>query len=199
MNIHHRLPWFWETSSVEQNKYFRHRNFSPWFELKKLSTVTFIPAFLNAITFLIVIFPWWVVMFLDFHRTVFTFLSWFDLLGVVLARWISIQNIFKSLRIYWHRAKDITSFEKHLESSSVHILSFCKHLSFQEYISEGISHLVFYGDLDFKLRRIKGTVNFVSSGSKIVKRLRRRNMTQWSSRGRYVLYLVLLQHCPNLY
>ena len=33
---------------------------------------------------------------------------------------------------------------------------------------------VFYGDLVYKLRRVKDTPNFISSGSKIVKRLRRR-------------------------
>ena len=41
----------------------------------------------------------------------------------------------------------------------------------QEYVSEGISRPVFYGDTIYKLRRVKGTANFVS---KIVKRLRRR-------------------------
>ena len=45
-------------------------------------------------------------------------------------------------------------------------------ISFQEYLSKGISHPVFYGDLDYKLRRVKDTPNFFSSGSKIVKRLR---------------------------
>ena len=35
------------------------------------------------------------------------------------------------------------------------------------------SHPVFYGDLVYKLRRVKDTPNFISSGSKIVKRLRR--------------------------
>ena len=38
---------------------------------------------------------------------------------------------------------------------------------------KGISHPVFYGDLVYKLRRVKDTPNFISSGSKIVKRLRR--------------------------
>ena len=33
---------------------------------------------------------------------------------------------------------------------------------------------VFYGDLVYKLRRVKGAADFVSSGSKIVKRIRRR-------------------------
>ena len=41
-------------------------------------------------------------------------------------------------------------------------------------VTKGISHPVFYGDLVYKLRRVKGTPNFISSGSKIVKRLRRR-------------------------
>ena len=41
-------------------------------------------------------------------------------------------------------------------------------------MSKGNSHPVFYGDLVYKLRRVKDTTNFISSGSKIVKRLRRR-------------------------
>ena len=44
----------------------------------------------------------------------------------------------------------------------------------QDYVSQGIAHPVFYGDLVYKLRRVKGEANFISSGSKIVKRLRRR-------------------------
>ena len=47
-------------------------------------------------------------------------------------------------------------------------------ISFQEYVSKGISHPDFYGDLVYKLRRVKDTPNFISSGSKIVKLLRRR-------------------------
>ena len=41
-------------------------------------------------------------------------------------------------------------------------------------MSKGISHPVFYGDLVNKLRRVKDTPNFIASGSKKVKRLRRR-------------------------
>ena len=44
-------------------------------------------------------------------------------------------------------------------------------ISFQEYVSEVISHPVVFGDLVYKLRRVKFEANFVSSGSKIVKRL----------------------------
>ena len=47
-------------------------------------------------------------------------------------------------------------------------------ISFQEYVSKGITHPVFYGHLTNKLRRVKSESNFISSGSKIVKRLRRR-------------------------
>ena len=46
-------------------------------------------------------------------------------------------------------------------------------ISFQEHLWKGISHPVFYGDLVYKLRRVKHTLNFISSGSKIIKRLRR--------------------------
>ena len=54
------------------------------------------------------------------------------------------------------------------------LLSKFGEISFQEYVTEGISHPVFYGDLVYKLRRVRCEANFVSSGSKIVKRLRRR-------------------------
>ena len=48
-------------------------------------------------------------------------------------------------------------------------------ISFQEYVSKGITHPVFYGDLVYKLSEgCKSESNFISSGSKIVKRLRRR-------------------------
>ena len=72
--------------------------------------------------------PGWVVMFLDSHRMVFPFLSWLDLLDVVLVFCFSILKIFKLLPNYWHRVTDITRFEKHLESSSGHTLSFYPNL-----------------------------------------------------------------------
>ena len=43
-----------------------------------------------------------------------------------------------------------------------------------EYVTEGIPHPVFYSDLVYKLRRIICEANFISSGSKILKRLWRR-------------------------
>ena len=47
-------------------------------------------------------------------------------------------------------------------------------ISFQEYVSKGITHTTFYGDLVYNLRRVKSESNFISYGLKIVKRLRRR-------------------------
>ena len=88
-----------------------------------------------------------------------------------------ILKIFKSLQNYWYRVTDITSFGKCLESSLGHTLNFCPNLvqyRFQEYVSKGIAHPVFYGDLVYKLRRVKSETNFISSGWKIVKRIRRR-------------------------
>ena len=61
------------------------------------------------------------------------------------------------------------TFRKFFRSYS-ELLSFGE-ISFQEYVSGGISHLVFYGDLVYKLRRVRWEANFVSSDSKIVKRL----------------------------
>ena len=65
------------------------------------------------------------------------------------------------------------TFGKFLRSYS-ELLSKFGAISFQNYVSQGITHPVFYGDLVYKLRRVKGEANFISSGSKIGKRLRRR-------------------------
>ena len=65
------------------------------------------------------------------------------------------------------------TFGKFFRSYS-ELLSKFGETSFQDYVSQGIAHPVFYGDLVYKLRRVKGEANFISSGSKIVKRLRRR-------------------------
>ena len=75
---------------------------------------------------------------------------------------------FHSVVIYY-----INLFGKFFRSYS-ELLSKFGDISFQEYLSKGISHPVFYGDLVYKLRRVKDTPNFILSGSKIVKRLRRR-------------------------
>ena len=48
------------------------------------------------------------------------------------------------------------------------LLSKFGEISFQEYVTEGIYHPVFYCDLVYKLRRVRREANFVSWGSKIV-------------------------------
>ena len=137
----------------------------------------FIPAFTtNAMTsdFILSIFPW---LSDDVHRLPsFTFLSWLDLLGVALAVRISVIKVFNLLPNYKRRVTEITSFGKHSESSSGHTLTCFLNLVKYRFknVTEGISHPVFYGDLFYKLRRVRCEANFVSSGSKIVKRLRRR-------------------------
>ena len=86
-------------------------------------------------------------------------------------------------------------------SYSLPFSKFCKML-FPEYVSEGISHPVFYGDLICKLRMVKGAVNFVSFGLKY-NAFNVKSMTQWSSRGLYVwffypstaLYISYLERC----
>ena len=69
------------------------------------------------------------------------------------------------------------TFGKFLISYS-ELLSKFGAISFQDYLSQGITHPVFYGDLVYKLRRVKGEANVISSGSKIVKRLQRRHYDQ---------------------
>ena len=117
-------------SFLFSDKYFRQRNFFlrfkyksywKWHSYQRLRRLM-ISDFLSWIP------HGWVETFQDSLRTVFTFRSWLDLLGVVLAFWISILKISKLLQIYWHRVIDITSFEKHLESSLDHTLNFCRNL-----------------------------------------------------------------------
>ena len=67
---------------------------------------------------------------------------------------------------------DITSFGKHLENSLGHTLNFC--LNLVQHRFKNMYLKVFYGDLVYKIRRVKRESNFISSASKIVKRLRRR-------------------------
>ena len=77
----------------------------------------------------------------------------------------------------------------------------------REYVSEGISHPVLYNDLVCKLRRVKCEANFVSSGSKIVKRLRCRKydpMTMERTIGFVLgpftaLYKSFPKHCTLTY
>ena len=82
-------------------------------------------------------------------------LEYFDQINCIKFFWIPLFIYFKILHLRY-------CFNFHLKSL------------FQKYVFKGISHPVFYGDLLYKLRRVKDTPNFISSGSKIVKRLRRR-------------------------
>ena len=65
------------------------------------------------------------------------------------------------------------TFGKFFKSYS-DLLSKFGEISFTENVTVGIYHPVFYGDLVFKQRRVKCEANLISSGSKIVNRLRRR-------------------------
>ena len=85
----------------------------------------------------------------------------------------NLQITSKLLRQGYRYHKLRKTFGKFFRSYS-ELLSKFGAISFQEYVSKGITHPVFYGDLVYKLRRVKNESNFISSGSKIVKRLRRR-------------------------
>ena len=100
-------------------------------------------------------------MFQDSHRTIFTFCSLLDLLGVVR---ISILHIFKSLKTI-DTGLQISQASKtsgNLKRSYFELLYKCGEISFQEYASEGISLLVFYMDLVYRLRIVKGAANLIS-------------------------------------
>ena len=89
------------------------------------------------------------------------------------------------------------TFGKFFRSYSELLLKFGS-ISFQEYVSKGISHPHFYGDLVYKLRRVKSSDNCISSGTKIVKRLLRRKYHPDISLvfgPAAATYRVLLRHC----
>ena len=100
------------------------------------------------------------------------------------------------LHIYWHSVTYITTFGNFFRSYS-ELLSTFGALLFQEYVSKGFTHQVRYDDLAYKLRRVKGEANFISSVSKIVKCIRRRQNDP-AIIERIVLCLALLQ-CTALY
>ena len=83
---------------------------------------------------------------------------------------ITSKLLIQGYRYHKHRK----TFGKFFRSYS-DLLSKLSEILFQEYITEWISHPVSCDDLVYKLRRVKCEANFVSSDSKIVKRLRRRN------------------------
>ena len=65
------------------------------------------------------------------------------------------------------------TFGKFFRSYSDLLSKFCD-ISFQEYLFKGISHPVFYGDLVLQTKEGQRHTEFHLAGSKIVKRLRRR-------------------------
>ena len=83
------------------------------------------------------------------------------------------SNYFKLLTQGNRYHKLRKTFGKFFRSYS-ELLSKFGAISFQEYVSKGITHPVFYGDLVYKTFWVKDNTNFISSGLKIVKRLRRR-------------------------
>ena len=98
-----------------------------------------------------------------------------------------------------HRVTDIINFEKHLESSWGHTLTFFPNLaqygSKNMFPKENLANV--YSYLVYKLKRIKGAVNFVSSNSNIVKRIRRRKYDPVIIERTLVLYLALLEPCAD--
>ena len=94
-------------------------------------------------------------------------------IGVFKVHSKNLQITSKLLTQSYRYHKLRKTFGKFFRSYSEFLSKFGD-ISLQEYLSKGISHPVFYGDLVYKLRRVKDTPNFILSGSKIVKRLRRR-------------------------
>ena len=114
----------------------------------------------------------WVVTFPDSHRKVFTFRSWleFRCCTVSVLDFYSINLQITPELLTQEYFKNSWKIVKIILRTSVEIWwSFVPRICVKE-----ISYPVFYGNLVYKLRRVKDTQNFITSGSKIGKRLRRR-------------------------
>ena len=135
-------------------------------------------------------------MYLDSNAT---FLSWLDWLGVAPAFPISILKFFKSIPNYWHRVTDMTSFERYLESSSGHTMTFYLNYwhrvtdmtSFERYLESSSGHtMTFY-------------LNFVSRicfGRNLSSRLLRWSSLQTKEgqiRSKFCLVGLLNSHTPS--
>ena len=134
----------------------------------KWLTVMFIPAFTtNLITsnFLPSISPGWVVLFRNPHRTVFTFLRWLD----IHSKNLYFQTTDTGLR----KSQASKTIWKVLQVILWAFIQFLWNIVWRMSFWRNFSQ-VFYGDLVYKIWRVKCEASFVSSGSKIVKRLRRR-------------------------
>ena len=88
----------------------------------------------------------------------------------------ALCNLFQDF-VFVLKCCSITSFVKHQEKifrSHSELLSQYGVIPFQEYVTNGIFQPVFYGGIVYKHRRVRGSINFIASVTKIVKRLRRR-------------------------
>ena len=186
--IHHRKLWIWETyswdisngTSVEQTKYFRYRNIFHWFKYKRCWQWYSYKRLRQTrwLRFPIVNFPW-----------LSGDIPWLQCKGVYISQLVRFARCCTTVLDFHSNNLKITSklltkgykyhklasknIGKSFRSNSEFLSKFGK-ISFQEYVFDGISHPVFYGDLVYKLRRVKCEANFVLSGSKIAKSLRRR-------------------------
>ena len=109
----------------------------------------------------------------------------------------TLQNTSKLLTQGYRYHKLRKTFGKFFRSYS-ELLSKFGDISFQENLSKGILHPVVYGDLLYKLRKVKDTPNFISSDSKIVKRFRRRQYDPLIIGRTIGLCVTLLQICTYI-
>ena len=175
------LVYFWYISngtSVEQSKYFRQRNSFPWFKYKSYWQWCSYQRLRQT--------RWLRISYRQFPRLSGD-VPRLPSYGVYISQLVrfarcctsvsdfnskNLQLTSKLLTLGYRYHKLRKTFEKFFRSYS-DLLSKFGEISFQEYVTEGISHPVFYGDLVNKLRRVRCEANFVSAGSKIVKCVRR--------------------------
>ena len=199
---------YMQRNSVEQSKYFRQRNFFLDFNIKVIGSDVHTSVYnkRDNFGFLIVNFPW---LSGDVPR--------FPSYGVYISQLVRFARCCTSVSDFNSKNLQLTSklltqdyryhklrktFGKFFRSYS-DLLSKFGEISFQEYVTEEIYHPIFYGDLVYKLGRVKCEANFVSSGSHIVKSVRSPKYDPLTIERTIgivlgpstVLYISFLEHC----
>ena len=165
ITLNKKKTYFWYISngaSVEQSKYFRQRNFFPWFKYKsycqwclyrRLRQTRWVRIFYRQFA----LFEWWsswtrLPSYVVFISQVVRFARCCSSVLSFLSKNLQITSILVTQSYRYHKLRK--TFGKIVRSYSGFLSKFGE-ISFQEFVSEGFSHHVFYGDLVYKISRVK--------------------------------------------
>ena len=167
LNLRNIFLIFIQRNFVEQSKYFRQRNFFPFLKIKVIGSAVHTSVYdkRDDFGFPIANFPWlsgdvprlpsygvYISQLVRFARCCTGFSDFHSKILQITSKLLTHGYRYHKLR---------KTFGKFFRSYS-DLLSKFGEISFQEYVLEGISHPILYGDLVYKLKRVK--CKAISSG-----------------------------------